>query len=149
MRCFGGCLFLHRVVVSSFFSSSSNNSTRSLDVIVVGRSSKKPRKRVERLSPHLYKERDLIHVCVLLGKTTNKSFPPKNKKRNLFLSSLRVPSFSFGISKKQKGKSKNIFLRFGNGKEECRQNQARAKQNARKKKEKRTRANKKHTNACK
>ena len=148
MRCFGGCLFLHRVVVSSFFSSSSNNSTRSLDVIVVGRSSKKPRKRVERLSPHLYKERDLIHVCVLLGKTTNKSFPPKNKKRNLFLSSLRVPSFSFPFRLKPEGKIEK-YLRFGNGKEECRQNQARAKQNARKKKEKRTRANKKHTNACK
>ena len=112
MRCFGGCLFLHRVVVSSFFSSSSNNSTRSLDVIVVGRSSKKPRKRVERLSPHLYKERDLIHVCVLLGKTTNKSFPPKNKKRNLFLSSLRVPSFSFPFRLKPEGKIEKYLPSF-------------------------------------
>lgn len=81
MRCLGGCLFLHRVVVSSFFSSSSNNSTRSLDVIVVGRS-KKPRKRVERLSPHLYKERDDSCLCAFGQNTTNKSFPPKNKKKH-------------------------------------------------------------------
>lgn len=149
MRCFGGCLFLHRVVVSSFFSSSSNNSTRSLDVIVVGRSSKKPRKRVERLSPHLYKERDLIHVCVLLGKTTNKSFPPKNKKRNLFLSSLRVPSFSFGISKKQKGKSKNIFVLETGKKNVVKTKRAQNKTHARRKKKELARIKSTRTRASK
>ena len=79
MRCLGGCLFLHRVVVSSFFSSSSNNSTRSLDVIVVGRS-KKPRKRVERLSPHLYKERDDSCLCAF-GQNNKQIFPAKKQKK--------------------------------------------------------------------
>lgn len=153
MRCLGGCLFLHRVVVSSFFSSSSNNSTRSLDVIVVGRS-KKPRKRVERLSPHLYKERDDSCLCAFGQNTTNKSFPPKNKKKHLFLSSLRafffVPISPFcAVSPKNRRKIEK-YLRFGNGKEERMSSKPSArKQNTRKKKEKRTRANKKHTNACK
>ena len=79
MRCLGGCLFLHRVVVSSFFSSSSNNSTRSLDVIVVGRS-KKPRKRVERLS-HLYKERDDSCLCSF-GQNNRQIFPAKKQKKH-------------------------------------------------------------------
>ena len=145
-------MFLHRVVVSSFFSSSSNNSTRSLDVIVVGRS-KKPRKRVERLSPHLYKERDDSCLCAF-GQNTNKSFPPKNKKNTLFLSSLRVPSFSFPFPPFAQFRLKNRrkiekYLRFGNGKEERMSSKPSArKQNTRKKKEKRTRAKKKHTNAC-
>ena len=145
-------MFLHRVVVTSFFSSSSNNSTRSLDVIVVGRS-KKPRKRVERLSPHLYKERDDSCLCAF-GQNTNKSFPPKNKKNTLFLSSLRVPSFSFPFPPFAQFRLKNRrkiekYLRFGNGKEERMSSKPSArKQNTRKKKEKRTRANKKHTNAC-
>ena len=148
-------MFLHRVVVSSFFSSSSNTSTRSLDVIVVGRS-KKPRKRVERLSPHLYKERDLIHVCVLLGKTTNKSFPPKNKKKHplSFITSL-VPSFSFPFPPFAQFRLKNRrkiekYLRFGNGKEECRQNQARAnKTHARRKKKELARIKSTRTRASK
>jgi hypothetical protein len=41
-------------------------------------------------SPPTFTENVMIHVCVLLGKTTNKSFPPKNKKKHLFLSSLRA-----------------------------------------------------------
>ena len=77
-----------------FFSSSSNNSTRSLDVVVVGRS-KKPRKRVERLSPHLY-ERDDSSSGAFFCKTTNKSFPPKNKKETSFFHHF-LPSFSFGV----------------------------------------------------
>ena len=153
MRCFGGCLFLHRVVVSSFFSSSSNNSTRSLDVIVVGRS-KKPRKRVERLSPHLYKERDDSCLCAFGQNTTNKSFPPKNEKKHPLSFLLRVPSFSFPFPPFAQFRLKNRrkiekYLRFGNGKEERMSSKPSArKQNTRKKKEKRTRANKKHTNAC-
>jgi len=73
-------LFLHRVVVSSFFSSSSNTSTRSLDVIVVGRS-KKPRKRVERLSPHLYKERDDSSCLCAFGQNNKQIFPAKKQKK--------------------------------------------------------------------
>ena len=96
MRCLGGCLFLHRVVVSSFFSSSSNNSTRSLDVIVVGRS-KKPRKRVERLSPHLYKERDDSCLCAF-GQNNKQIFPAKKQKKTPSFFHHFVPSFSFGIS---------------------------------------------------
>ena len=150
MRCLGGCLFLHRVVVSSFFSSSSNNSTRSLDVIVVGRS-KKPRKRVERLSPHLYKERDDSCLCAF-GQNNKQIFPAKKQKKTP-LSSLRdfffVPISPFcAVSPKNRRKIEK-YLRFGNGKEERMSSKPSArKQNTRKKKEKRTRANKKHTNAC-
>jgi len=32
-------------------------------------------------SPPTFTKNVMIHVCVLLGKTTNKSFPPKNKKK--------------------------------------------------------------------
>lgn len=153
MRCLGGCLFLHRVVVSSFFSSSSNNSTRSLDVIVVGRS-KKPRKRVERLSPHLYKERDDSCLCAF-GQNNKQIFPAKKQKKTPSFFHHFVPSFSFPFPPFAQFRLKNRrkiekYLRFGNGKEERMSSKPSArKQNTRKKKEKRTRANKKHTNACK
>ena len=52
-----------------------------------------------------------------------------------------------GVIDNKKGEK---YLRFGNGKEERMSSKPSArKQNTRKKKEKRTRANKKHTNACK
>ena len=82
--------------MSSFFSSSSNNSTRSLDVIVVGRS-KKPRKRVECLSPHLYKERDDSCLCAF-GQNNKQIFPAKKQKKTPSFFPHFVPSFSFGIS---------------------------------------------------
>jgi hypothetical protein len=107
-------------------------------------------------SPPTFTKNVMIHhVCVLLGKTTNKSFPPKNKKKHplSFITSL-VPSFSFPFPPFAQFRLKNRrkiekYLRFGNGKEECRQNQARANKTRTRTKEKRTRANKKHTNACK
>ena len=155
MRCLGGCLFLHRVVVSSFFSSSSNNSTRSLDVIVVGRS-KKPRKRVERLSPHLYKERDDSSCLCAFGQNNKQIFPAKKQKKTPSFFHHFVGAFFFvpispfcAVSPKNRRKIEK-YLRFGNGKEERMSSKPSArKQNTRKKKEKRTRANKKHTNACK
>jgi len=106
-------------------------------------------------SPPTFTKNVMIHVCVLLGKTTNKSFPPKNKKKHPLSFLLRVPSFSFPFPPFAQFRLKNRrkiekYLRFGNGKEERMSSKPSArKQNTRKKKEKRTRANKKHTNACK
>ena len=154
MRCLGGCLFLHRVVVSSFFSSSSNNSTRSLDVIVVGRS-KKPRKRVERLSPHLYKERDDSCLCAF-GQNNRQIFPAKKQKKTPSFFHHFVPSFSFPFPPfaqfrlKTEGKSKNIFVLETGKKKECRQNQARAnKTHARRKKKELARIKSTRTRASK
>jgi hypothetical protein len=78
----------------------------------------------------------------------------KTKKNTLFLSSLRafffVPISPFCAVSPLKNRRKiEKYLRFGNGKEERMSSKPSArKQNTRKKKEKRTRANKKHTNAC-
>lgn len=154
MRCLGGCLFLHRVVVSSFFSSSSNNSTRSLDVIVVGRS-KKPRKRVERLSPHLYKERDDSCLCAF-GQNNKQIFPAKKQKKTplSFITSCLLFRSHFPLlrsfASKTEGKSKNIFVLETGKKKECRQNQARAnKTHARRKKKELARIKSTRTRASK
>lgn len=148
-------MFLHRVVVSSFFSSSSNNSTRSLDVIVVGRS-KKPRKRVERLSPHLYKERDDSCLCAF-GQNNRQIFPAKKQKKTpsffphfaclLFRSHFPLLR---SFASKTEGKSKNIFVLETGKKKECRQNQARAnKTHARRKKKELARIKSTRTRASK
>ena len=144
-------MFLHRVVVSSFLAVvviivRVVETLSSLDEV-------KSRESELNASPPTFTKNVMIHVCVLLGKTTNKSFPPKNKKKHLFLSSLRafffVPISPFcAVSPKNRRKIEK-YLRFGNGKEERMSSKPSArKQNTRKKKEKRTRANKKHTNAC-
>jgi hypothetical protein len=105
-------------------------------------------------SPPTFTKNVMIHVCVLLGKTTDKSFPPKNKKKyplSFLTSCLLFRSHfpllrSFALKNRRKIEK---YLRFGNGKEERMSSKPSArKQNTRKKKEKRTRANKKHTNAC-
>ena len=148
-------MFLHRVVVSSFFSSRSNNSTRSLDVIVVGRS-KKPRKRVERLSPHLYKDRDDSCLCAF-GQNNRQIFPAKKQKKTpsffphfaclLFRSHFPLLR---SFASKTEGKSKNIFVLETGKKNECRQNQARAnKTHARRKKKELARIKSTRTRASK
>jgi len=67
-------------------------------------------------SPPTFTKNVMIHVCVLLGKTTDKSFPPKNKKKHLFLSSLRafffVPISPFCAVSPQKQKENRKISSF-------------------------------------
>jgi hypothetical protein len=91
---------------------------------------------------------------VLLGKTTNKSFPPKNKKKHLFHHFATSFSFPFPpfaqFRLKTEGKSKNIFVLETGKKKECRQNQARAnKTHARRKKKELARIKSTRTRASK
>jgi len=103
-------------------------------------------------SPPTFTKNVMIHVCVLLGKTNLSR--QKTKKNTSFFHHF-APSFSFPFPPFAQFRLKNRrkiekYLRFGNGKEERMSSKPSArKQNTRKKKEKRTRANKKHTNACK
>lgn len=148
-------MFLHRVVVSSFFSSSSNNSTRSLDVIVVGRS-KKPRKRVERLSPPTFTNVMIHRLCAFFWAKQQTNLSRQKTKKNTSFFHHFVPSFSFPFPPfaqfrlKTEGKSKNIFVLETGKKKECRQNQARAnKTHARRKKKELARIKSTRTRASK
>jgi hypothetical protein len=104
-------------------------------------------------SPPTYKERDDSCLCAF-GQNNKQIFPAKKQKKTPSFFPHFVPSFSFPFPPFAQFRLKNRrkiekYLRFGNGKEERMSSKPSArKQNTRKKKEKRTRANKKHTNAC-